>query len=44
MTFRDIFKSDFLENMSGVTVPDMIVTLALAFALGMFLYFIYRKC
>ena len=30
--------------MSGVTVPDMIVTLALAFALGLFLYFIYRKC
>ena len=44
MTFRDIFKSDFLENMSGVTVPDMIVTLALAFALGLLLYFIYRKC
>ena len=43
MTFNDIFKSSFLENVTGVSVLDMTLTLLLAFALGLFIYFIYKK-
>lgn len=43
MTFNDIFKSSFLENVTSVSVPDMTLTLLLAFALGLFIYFVYKK-
>lgn len=43
MTFNDIFKSSFLENVTGVSIPDMTLTLLLAFALGLFIYFVYKK-
>ncbi|MBO4893725.1 MAG: DUF4956 domain-containing protein [Clostridia bacterium] len=43
MTFKDIFKSSFLENISSVTVLDMALTLALAFGIGLFIFFIYKK-
>lgn len=43
MTFNDIFKSNFLENVTSVSVLDMVLTLLLAFALGLFIYFIYKK-
>lgn len=43
MTFNDIFKSSFLENVTGVSVLDMTLTLLLAFALGLFIYFVYKK-
>ena len=43
MTFKDIFKSSFLENISSVTVLDMVLTLALAFGIGLFIFFIYKK-
>ena len=43
MTFQDIFKSSFLENMTSVSIPDMLVTLLLAFAVGMFILIIYKK-
>lgn len=42
-TFSDIFKSDFLENVSSVSIPDLLISLALAFALGMFIFLIYKK-
>ena len=42
-TFKDIFKSNFLENVTAVTLPDMALALALSFCLGMFIYFVYRK-
>ena len=38
MTFQDIFKSSFLENMTSVTLLDMALALVLAFALGMFIF------
>ena len=41
--FSDVFKSKFLENMNSVSFLDMILTLALAFALGLFISFVYRK-
>lgn len=43
MTFSDIFKSSFLANISAVTVLDMVLALVLAFGLGLFIFFIYKK-
>ncbi len=43
MSFSDIFKSGFLENMASVSLLDMIVALALAFGLGLFILLIYKK-
>ena len=43
MTFSDIFKSSFLENFTSVSVTDMILALALAFGIGMFIFLIYKK-
>lgn len=42
--FQDIFKSSFLENISAITVLDMVLALVLAFAIGLFIFFIYKKC
>ncbi|MGN0683965.1 MAG: DUF4956 domain-containing protein [Oscillospiraceae bacterium] len=43
MTFKDIFKSSFLENISSVSVLDMIISLLLAFCLGLFIFLVYKK-
>ena len=43
MTFSDIFKSGFLENISSVTILDMMLALVLAFGLGIFIFLIYKK-
>lgn len=43
LTFQDIFKSGFLENVSGISALDMVLTLVLSFALGLFIFFIYKK-
>ena len=43
MTFNDIFKSSFLEKVSGVSVTDMMIAMAVAFALGLFIYIVYKK-
>ncbi|MGM9596882.1 MAG: DUF4956 domain-containing protein [Eubacteriales bacterium] len=43
MTFNDIFKSSFLEQVSGFSFTDMVISLALAFAIGLFIFEIYRK-
>ncbi len=43
MSFQDIFKSSFLENMSGVSLLDMGIALTLAFGIGIFIFFIYKK-
>ena len=43
MTFQDIFKSSFLENINSVTILDMVIALALAFGLGLFIFLIYKK-
>lgn len=43
MTFNDIFKSSFLENVSSVSIIDMLIALVLAFGLGMFIFFVYKK-
>ena len=43
MSFGDIFKSNFLENISSVTILDMVLALVLAFGLGIFIFFVYKK-
>lgn len=43
MTFQDIFKSSFLENVSSVSLVDMGVALVLAFCLGLFIFMVYQK-
>ena len=43
MSFKDIFKSNFLENDNAVTVLDMALTIALAFGIGLFIFFVYKK-
>ncbi len=42
-TFSDIFKSSFLENVASVSLVDMLITMALAFGMGVFIFFVYRK-
>lgn len=43
LTFNDIFKSSFLEQVDSFAPLDMVIALVLAFALGLFLLLIYRK-
>ena len=43
MTFNDIFKSSFLENMASVSILDMVIALLLAFGIGLFIFFVYKK-
>ena len=43
ITFKDIFKSSFLENVTSVSILDMVLALLLAFALGMFIFLVYKK-
>ena len=43
MSFNDIFKSNFLENVTSVSVLDMFIAIVLAFGLGMFIFLVYKK-
>lgn len=43
MTFQDIFKSGFLENIGSVSAFDMVLALILSFGLGMFIFLVYKK-
>ena len=43
MSFNDIFKSSFLENVTAVSLTDMALALALSFCLGLFIFFVYKK-
>ncbi len=42
-TFSDIFKSSFLENLTSLSLLDMIIALLLAFGIGVFIFFVYKK-
>lgn len=44
LNFEDIFKSGFLENVSEIGLLDMVLALVLAFAVGLFIFFVYKKC
>ena len=43
MTFNDIFKSSFLENVASVSILDMVLALVLAFGIGLFIFLVYKK-
>ena len=43
MTFSDIFKSSFLNNVASVSLLDMAIAMVLAFAIGLFIFLIYKK-
>ena len=43
MTFKDIFKSSFLENVTAVSILDIVLALVLAFCLGLLIFYIYKK-
>lgn len=43
MTFNDIFKSSFLENVTSVSILDMALALVLAFGIGLFIFLVYKK-
>ncbi len=43
MTFQDIFKSSFLENVNSVSILDMALALVLAFGIGIFIFLVYKK-
>lgn len=43
MSFSDVFKSNFLENVTSVSVFDMFLAIVLAFGLGIFIFLVYKK-
>ena len=43
MTFQDIFKSNFLAQVAAFSVVDMLIALALALAIGLFICEVYQK-
>lgn len=43
MTFKDIFKSSFIEKVSSFSPMDMVIALGLAFVLGLFIFYVYKK-
>lgn len=43
MSFQDIFKSSFYDNITSFSFIDTVIALALSIAIGMFIYLIYRK-
>lgn len=43
MNFNDIFKSSFYENVTSFSVMDTIIGLGLAFILGLFVFYVYKR-
>ena len=43
MTFQDIFKSSFLENIASISMLDMAIALVLAFLLGLFIFLSIKR-
>jgi uncharacterized membrane protein YhiD involved in acid resistance len=43
MKLSDIFKSNFLDNVTSVSILDMVIALVLAFCLGLFIFLVYKK-
>ena len=43
MTFSDLFKSSFLENVTSFSALDMIIAMGLSMVLGIFIFFVYKK-
>lgn len=43
ITFKDIFKSSFLEKTESFSLVDSLIGLFVAFAIGLFIYVVYKK-
>lgn len=43
MTFSDIFKSGFLSNINSFSTLDVLLSMGLAFVIGLFIFLIYKK-
>ncbi|MCR5719270.1 MAG: DUF4956 domain-containing protein [Lachnospiraceae bacterium] len=43
MTFRDIFKSSFLESVTEFSAVDTLIGLAFALVIGLFIFVVYKK-
>lgn len=43
ITLSDIFKSNFLENTTSISLVDGALALGLAFCIGLFIYAVYKK-
>ena len=43
MSFQDVFKSSFLEEMPQVSALDILIAMVFACVLGAFIFFIYKK-
>ena len=43
MTFSDIFKSSFLEDVGSVTMLDMALAMTISFMLGVFIFYVYKR-
>ncbi|MFO1442531.1 DUF4956 domain-containing protein [Bacillus sp. Bva_UNVM-123] len=43
VTFNDIFKSNFLEKTESFSLVDSLIGLLVAFAVGLFIYIVYKK-
>ena len=41
--FSDIFKSDFLKNVTSVNIPDILLALLFSFILGLFIFWVYKR-
>lgn len=43
MTFKDVFKSSFLEKAVEISYGDLIIAMLLSFAIGLFIFYVYKK-
>lgn len=43
LNFNDIFKSNILDKVTSFSMLDAVIALGLAFALGLFIYLVYKK-
>jgi len=43
MTFKDIFKSSFLEKVTEFSLLDVALAMLVSFALGLFIFYVYKK-
>ena len=43
MTFNDIFKSSFLENITEFSATDTLIDMVAALVIGMFIFVVYKK-
>ncbi|SHI68563.1 DUF4956 domain-containing protein [Lutispora thermophila] len=43
MTFKDVFKSSFLEKAAEFSILDVALAMLLSFAIGLFIFYVYKK-